>query len=273
MLGKIAFHAFFLAAAMFLTAVRVAAQESAPAQEASRQLCPDGSPRYLEQCPYEPTAPSLSTTPTVARVCPVVTPPRAESAFPAMVCIPNLRVDVGAYEVTFAQWRACVADQQCEDVATRDDWDDDLQPVTMVSWGDAQAYVQWLSQRTGEHYRLLTSAEWETAARGGRRGQRYSWGLAKPNCDRSAVSGANFLGCRAGPMDVGSFRPNDFGLYDMHGNVLEWVEDPVGARRIIRGGSWQNTPEELSLSHYQALDPGPLEGRLAYVGFRVARIP
>ncbi|GAM96969.1 hypothetical protein U91I_00590 [alpha proteobacterium U9-1i] len=47
----------------------------------------------------------------------------------------------------------------------------------------------------------------------------------------------------------------------------------MGARRIIRGGSWQNTREQLALSHYQALDPGPLEGRLAYVGFRVARIP
>lgn len=274
MRGMIPFHAFLFAAATVLTAVPGVAQESAPAQETSRQLCPDGSPRYLEQCPYEATAPNLSTAPTVARVCPAAPPPRADSEVPATVCIPNLRVDVGAYEVTFAQWRACVADQQCDDVTTRDDWDNDLQPATMVTWDDAQAYVQWLSRRTGDHYRLLTSAEWETAARGGRRGQRYSWGADKPNCDRAAVSGANFLGCHAGPMDVGSFRPNGFGLYDMHGNVLEWVEDPEGTkRRIIRGGSWQNTQEELSLSHFQALGTGPLEGRLAYVGFRVAKVP
>src|SRR5262245_63389624 len=96
-------------------------------------------------------------------------------------------------------------------------------PVIDVSYSDAKQYVGWLSQLTGKEYRLLTEAEWEYAARaGGRTG--YSWG------DDLGVGNANCDGCGS-PWDlkqtapVGSFKPNAFGLYDMHGNVWEWVED------------------------------------------------
>lgn len=279
MQSKITFCGLFFSAAALVTAIGAVAQETAPAQEASPLLCWNGRPMILGDC--EPV-PIPNTTPTVERTCPDAPPPRRDSELPAMVCIPYLNVDVGAFEVTFAQWRACVddpdPDDRCEDVTTP--WDDDLKPVANVTWYDAQAYVRWLSRRTGDQYRLLTSDEWTIAARG-RSGRLYSWGRAPPVCDRAAFNGANFQDpddpdCPGAPMDVGSFPHNDFGLYDMHGNVLEWVEDPVdsvGSMRVIRGGSYRNRRDALVLNHSQPLNPRPPAGRLEYVGFRVARDP
>jgi formylglycine-generating enzyme required for sulfatase activity len=91
-------------------------------------------------------------------------------------------------------------------------------PVINVSWNDARQYVAWLSRVTGKPYRLLTEAEFEYAARAGA-AARYSWGdgpgKGEANCDR----------CLRQTAPVGSFKPNAFGLYDMEGNVWEWVED------------------------------------------------
>jgi formylglycine-generating enzyme required for sulfatase activity len=129
-------------------------------------------------------------------------------------------------------------------------------PVINVSWGDAKQYVGWLSQLTGKEYRLLTEAEWEYAARAGAN-TRYSWG------DDPGMGNANCDGCGSQwdlqqTAPVGSFKPNALGLYDMHGNVWEWVEDswhenydsaPTDGSawlrggkpsyRVVRGGSWR----------------------------------
>ena len=152
-----------------------------------------------------------------------------------------------------------------------------------VSWEDAQFYTSWLSQRTGEEYGLLSEAQWEYAARAGSTG-RFSWGDSDPICTKDRINGANFGACNTSPTEpVGSFKPNAFGLYDMHGNVWEWVEDCYensysGApsdgsaytkgrcdSRVTRGGSWHNMPGELrsaarggGLRHYS-------------VGFRLTR--
>jgi formylglycine-generating enzyme required for sulfatase activity len=131
-------------------------------------------------------------------------------------------------------------------------------PVINVSWDDAQHYVGWLSRSTGKPYRLLTEAEWEYAALAGSN-TRFSWG------DEPGTYNANCNGCgdkwslQTAP--VGSFKPNAWGLYDMHGNVWEWVEDewhenyegaPMDGSawlqadpdyRVIRGGSWHNESE------------------------------
>ncbi|PYR78730.1 MAG: sulfatase modifying factor 1 (C-alpha-formyglycine- generating enzyme 1) [Acidobacteria bacterium] len=128
-------------------------------------------------------------------------------------------------------------------------------PVTLVRFDDALAYCAWLSAMTGKPFRLPTEAEWEKAARGGVDGRRYPWG------DRLDTNMANFLVDPAlkpthGTTPCRSYPPNGFGLYDMAGNVWEWVQDwydggyyvnspprnpsgpPQGTLRIVRGGGW-----------------------------------
>jgi formylglycine-generating enzyme required for sulfatase activity len=166
---------------------------------------------------------------------------------------------VSKYEVTFAQWDACVAAAACP--RAKDAWGRGNLPVISISWDDARLYVAWLSRLTGEDYRLPTEAEWEYAARAGS-STRYAWG------DEPGTGNANCNGCGGAAMlqssPVGSFRPNAFGLHDMEGNVWEWVEDvwhdsyqgaPAdgstwleggdASYRVIRGGSWHNEPELL----------------------------
>jgi len=193
-------------------------------------------------------------------------------ALPEMVRIPGQNFEIGRYEVTFAQWDACVAGGGCNGYEPSDrGWGRANRPVINVSWDDAQAYVHWLSQRTGQHYRLPTSAEWEIAARAGTT-TNYSWDDQGPVCDQGAPNGANFFSCTDDqPRPVGSFQPNAFGLYDVHGNVWEWVEDCYDAScssRIVRGGSWNGFPVHLRASYRDSISPGV---RYEDYGFRVAR--
>jgi sulfatase modifying factor 1 len=181
-------------------------------------------------------------------------------------------------------WNGAVNDEPKRQVEWRNDlsWlnpgytQADNHPVTCVSWHDARAYVRWLSARTGKPYRLMTETEWEYAARAGST-SRYSFGdnlnalcsfgngadqslhrqfptIVTANCDDGYLYTA----------PVGSFSPNAFGLYDMHGNISEWVQDcfrltydtgrtdgrAVEPRvcqpsRVFRGGSWGNRPAAL----------------------------
>ena len=130
---------------------------------------------------------------------------------------------VSKFEVTFAEWDACAAHGDCIPHVDDDGWGRDRQPVINVSWNDAQRYVAWLSKITGKTYRLLSEAEYEYAARGGTR-TAYPWGdeIGTNNADCSGC-GTRWDATQTAP--VGSFRPNQFGLNDMVGNVWEWVED------------------------------------------------
>ena len=169
-----------------------------------------------------------------------------------------------------------------------------------VSFNDAAAYVAWLSERTGKRYRLPSEAEWEYAERAGSTA-RYAWGAANParvignftgDGDRS-VSGRSWTKAFPryndgywGPAPTGRFAANAFGLFDMSGNVSEWVEDcwhdsylrapadgsawinPGCGRRVVRGGSWGSAPEQTrSAFRVSAAD----DTRSARVGIRVAR--
>src|SRR5262245_37248187 len=117
---------------------------------------------------------------------------------------------VGKFEVTFAEWDACTADGGCRHRPDDKGWGRGKQPVYMVSWDDiTQEYLPWVSRKTGKAYRLLSEAEWEYAARAGTT-TPYSSGLT------ITKSQANFHSPK-GTFDVGSFPPNAFGLYDMHG--------------------------------------------------------
>lgn len=192
---------------------------------------------------------------------------------------------VSKYEVTFAQWDGCVAAGGCRGYRPGDrDWGRGQRPVINVSWEDAQSFVSWLSIHTGEDYRLLSEAEWEYVARAGS-SSAYSWG------SDIGSNRANCYGCGSRWDDsqtapVGSFSANAFGVYDMHGNVEEWVEDcwngsfaesPADGsawrsgeceRGVLRGGSWTNIPRHLRSAFRLRLPTG---GRLTFGGFRVAR--
>ncbi len=190
---------------------------------------------------------------------------------------------VSKFEVTFEEWDACVAAAACPRAPDR--WGRGEMPVINVSWSDAKQYVAWLSQLTGKEYRLLTEAEWEYAARGGAN-TRYSWG------DEVGLGNANCNGCGSRwdlqqTAPVGSFGPNGFGLYDMQGNVWEWVEDrwhetydgaPIDGSswlsggdpnfRVVRGGSWRN---ESELVRAAVRKNRHIKVRFDTLGFRVAR--
>jgi formylglycine-generating enzyme required for sulfatase activity len=130
---------------------------------------------------------------------------------------------VSKFDVTFADWDACASVQGCTAAPDRN-FAQDTQPVTDINWNDAQEYVAWLSKMTGQSYRLLTDAEWEFAYRAGTT-SAYYWGndIGKGNVSCSGCG--SVAGGRSGTFPVGSFKPNAFGLYDMAGNVWQWVQD------------------------------------------------
>lgn len=180
---------------------------------------------------------------------------------------------VGLKEVTFAEWEACVAGGGCGNYTPTDKgWGRMARPAIMVSWNDAQAYVKWLSGKTGKTYRLPTEAEWEFAARGGTT-TAYWWGSAY---ERDRVA-------RGSTDETGSHEPNGFGLFDVSGNVAEWVEDcyvntfasaptdgsavvTANCQRVIRGGGWRADADDLRIANRSRLAPTT---RDTAIGFRV----
>jgi sulfatase modifying factor 1 len=184
-------------------------------------------------------------------------------------------------------------------------------PVTNITWNDANAYCQWLSAKTGQEYHLPTEAEWEYAARCGSRGYNYSWGNDSPSgmnggniCDESFAkvydtpSSGYWHGYNDGYLlsaPVGKFNPNDFGLYDMTGNVVEWcwdwnsanyyeicqkngettnrvINNPRGTLsgeyKVMRGGSFNADPYRLRAARRGWGYP---YYSFYFLGFRVAR--
>ncbi|MEJ2202450.1 MAG: SUMF1/EgtB/PvdO family nonheme iron enzyme [Desulfuromonadaceae bacterium] len=156
-------------------------------------------------------------------------------------------------------------------------------PVINVSWEDAMAYIDWLSQQTGKRYRLPSEAEWEYAARSGEKDEKWAGTSSLTELDAYAWYGQN-SSQRTHP--VGSKKPNDLGLYDMSGNVWEWVQDfwhesyegaPADGSvweeggnegHVVRGGSWRDWPDYLRLAHRYWGKP---DFRYFVIGFRVAR--
>ena len=185
---------------------------------------------------------------------------------------------IGRHAVTFAQWDACVADGGCDGYRPADaGWGRGNRPVIFINWADTQSYLRWLSARTGRLYRLASEAEWEYAARAGTR----SWYFFGNAIDHTK---ANY-DSPGGTLPVGSFPPNAFGLYDMTGNVAQWVQDCyhdsyVGAPtdgsawltgdcsvRNVRGGAW--SLHGWSVRTAQRIgDPAAM--RNDHLGFRVA---
>ncbi len=184
---------------------------------------------------------------------------------------------LGKFAVTNREFRKFRAEHLPDDA--------DNLPVIRVSWENAVAYCEWLSHESDREYRLSSEAEWEFACRAGSR-TPFAYG------DELSTADANYLydenGTRVGPghrTPVGSFRPNNFGIHDLHGNVCEWVADawhadyigapmdgsawtePASSRRVIRGGAWDYLPRLLRSSWR---DWRFADQRADNIGFRVA---
>ena len=183
---------------------------------------------------------------------------------------------MGKYEVTQEQWEAVMGNNPSSRAKGA------KLPVTDVSWEDCQEFIKKLNAKTNGGYRLPTEAEWEYACRAGTT-TAYSFG------DTITPKDANFFDSMIEPSgstkQVGSYKPNAFGLYDMHGNVWEWCEDwhgeypfavtdpkgPAnGEYRVLRGGSFFDG-ESGARSSYRVYDSPT--GRVSNDGFRLARTP
>jgi formylglycine-generating enzyme required for sulfatase activity len=153
-------------------------------------------------------------------------------------------------------------------------------PVVGISWEDAAAYCEWLSEQTGEQYSLLSESQWEYACRAGSRAE-YGFGSNTGQLGNYAWYHGN---AESQINPVGQKQPNAWGLYDMHGNVWEWVRDwygdysvkpqynpsgpESGSNRVIRGGSWNNDADDCRSAYRNHNDPGDRDNDL---GFRLAR--
>ena len=244
------------------------------------------------QVPLEMPKESSSPTPATAPITPqlireMVTIPGGTFAMgsdddPSEKPIHRVTIEsfaISKFPITVREWNACVAAKSCTYVPTgKDD-----APVTNLNWTDTQQFVEWLSKVTQKPFRLPSEAEWEYAARGGSK-TKFWWG------DQLQADMANCKGCNAPydasqPLKVGSFKPNSFGLYDMGGNIHQWVADCwhknyQGApsdgsawidndclSRVIRSGSWKNDPSYVRPSSRDHYDTGV---RYPTHGLRVA---
>jgi len=188
---------------------------------------------------------------------------------------------LGRYEVTFSEYEQFV-NATNRQLPTDSGWGRNSRPIMNISWHDASAYTRWLSDETGQHYRLPSEAEWKFAASSGAK-TLYWWGetidKGKANCDGCGSEWDNKM-----TAPVGSFKPNFFGLYDTAGNVWEWVQDCSDNtktyadetiaqteqcnERIFLGGAWNSNAAALASSKRNGDGPELL---YRYVGFRVAR--
>jgi formylglycine-generating enzyme required for sulfatase activity len=198
---------------------------------------------------------------------------------------------VGRFATSFEEWGACANDGGCNgDLPSDHGWGRRTQPVINVSWNDGQAYVAWLSRKTGKTYRLLSEAEREYVTRAGTT-TPFWWG------ETISPAQANYNGTlpynngprgeyRQRTVPVGSFASNPWGLYQVHGNVWEWTADcwndsyrgaPTDGspwlsgdctRRMVRGGSWEFNPGLLrAAARFRYIS----SSQSYQVGFRVAR--
>jgi formylglycine-generating enzyme required for sulfatase activity len=186
---------------------------------------------------------------------------------------------IGKTEITQGQWKTIMGNNPSHFASAGDNF-----PVEKVSWNDAHEYIKKLNDKTGKHYRLPSEAEWEYACRAGEV-QEF---CGDDNIDKIAwyrSSDSSRLHSGGSTHQVASKNPNSLGLYDMSGNVWEWVEDSYHAsyreapsdgsawsgdtgRRVLRGGSYDFTPLNLRSIYRSSDDPGI---RDSDVGFRVVR--
>jgi formylglycine-generating enzyme required for sulfatase activity len=274
-----------------------AAQESA--------LKPTNSFKECESCPAMVVVPAgsfMMGSPESERG-PIAAAYARYAAVPGFTAVPLSTEDpqhnvtvarpiaVSRFPVTFDEWDACVSDGGCNGYRPSDQgWGRGRRPVINVNWNDAKAYVAWLSHKTGKTYRLLSEAEWEYMARAGTT-TPFWWGASFSTSQANYNGGYTYGGEPTGEnrqktVPVDSFSPNPWGLYQVHGNSYDWVEDCYhdsynGApfdgsawtsgncnARVVRGGAWSSAPWVLRSAFRSKF---PSDFRSSNHGFRLAR--
>jgi len=202
---------------------------------------------------------------------------------------------ISKYEITYQQYSVFVKDTE-RSMPSDAGWGKLNRPVINVSWNDANAYAKWLSKKTNRNFRLASEAQWEYAARAGALTLYSNGNQANKVCqvgniaDQAAKkAGRNWQVTKCNDKavntsKVGKYRPNEFGLYDMQGNVWEWVQDcykgdyktaaedgaAAGSssckNKVIRGGSFQQTAKHARLSNREKLARNQKANN---VGFRI----
>lgn len=189
------------------------------------------------------------------------------------VCVGDFYL--GTYEVTEDVWRAVMGglpDRKGLGASY---------PVTGVSWNDVREFIRKLNRLSGLDYRLPTEAEWEYAARGGGKRQKYA---GTDSAERLAEYAWHNATSNGSPQPVGKKLPNDLGIHDMSGNAWEWVQDrydpyyyrqsprqnpagdPFGVNRVLRGGSYSSDAGQLRASYRDYIAP---DRRADGIGFRL----
>jgi len=190
---------------------------------------------------------------------------------------------VSVNEITFAEYDR-FAKSTGRELPSSSGWDRQTHPVSNVSWDDSLGYVRWLSKQTGKRYRLLSESEWEYVARAGTTSS-YWWGLSPGEGNAHCFDCKSELSTSK-PAKVGTYQPNQFGLYDTAGNMFEWVHDcyhrnykdaPTDGSvweggdcevRIVRGGAYRSPASSMRAENREKFP----SGRGQYnVGIRIAR--
>jgi formylglycine-generating enzyme required for sulfatase activity/serine/threonine protein phosphatase PrpC len=198
-----------------------------------------------------------------------------------MVTIKSFMVSV--YEITFAEYDR-FAKATKRKLPDNSGWDRKTHPVSNISWDEALAYTRWMSKQTGKQYRLLSESEWEYVARAGIT-KSFWWG------NSAGSSNAHCFDCKSDystskPAKIGTYKPNQFGLYDTAGNLFEWVHDcyhrnykeaPTDGSvweggdckvRVARGGAYQSPASSMRAENREKF---PSDRGQYNVGIRVAR--
>ena len=181
---------------------------------------------------------------------------------PELIAIPGKDYALGRYEVTLAEWEAVMGSNPAQSREEKN------RPVNDVSWNDVQEYLKRLSQKTGKSYRLPKEEEWEFACLGGNQTD-YCGGDDPDAVGWYSDNSGGFYSGQAHP--VGRKQANGYGLYDMSGNVEEWMEDCGDAgctKRAVRGGSWFDGQLFIRADKRSGL---PASKRSTHTGFRLAR--
>jgi formylglycine-generating enzyme required for sulfatase activity len=267
-------------------AVHVGVQPLSAAQE--RALKPKDTFKVCDTCPemvVVPAGSSIMGSPASERGrTPKEGPPHRVTFAKAFA--------VGKFAITFDEWDACVADGDCKGYRPSDEgWGRGRRPVINIGGNHARAYLTWLSGKTGKTYRLLSEAEREYVTRAGST-TPFWWGstisTGQANYNGNKTYGRSSKGeYRRQTVPVDSFKPNPWGLYQVHGNVWEMTEDcenqdyrgaPTDGSawkagecgcEVVRGGSWDYHPSQLRSAERMCVDLG--EGGSPSFGLRVAR--
>ena len=256
--------------------------------ERERALRPKDSFKECATCPEMVVAPAGTFT----MGSPASEPGRSSLEDPQHAVTFARQLAVGRFAVTFDEWDACAADGGCGGYRPYDQgWGRGRRPAINVSWDDAKGYVAWLSRKMGKTtYRLLSEAEREYVTRAGTT-TPFWWGASISTSQANYDGNQTYAGGAKGEyqvktLPVDAFQPNSWGLYQVHGNVWEWVEDcwndsyrgaPSDGSvwtsgncklRVVRGGSWVSIPENLRSA---SRNGGASANRLNNLGFRVGR--